>query len=165
MKKLVMRFLELAKADNVDPTGETSNIGEVISKIKSNLVFDEFDIDSEKMSAENLKISPDNLELILRNLLRNSMEHGASKVKLSSKNSEKGFDLIIFDNGQGISQGNKEKIFTAFFTTKREKGGTGLGLDIVKSILISHGGDIRLMDSNQGAKFNLLIPIEYSKAI
>jgi signal transduction histidine kinase len=46
----------------------------------------------------------------------------------------------VVDNGVGIAQGDREKIFLPFFTTK--PSGTGLGMSIVKKIVDLHGGDI-----------------------
>ena len=160
LKKLVMRLLELAKADNLKPSEETSNIGDVLNRLKDNLVFNGLEIDSKNIGQERIKISPDNLEAILRNLITNSMEHGAGKVLLSTESSNGYLNLIIADDGEGVSERNKEKIFNAFFTTKRTKGGTGLGLGIVKSILSAHDGSIDLAESDKGTKFNLNIPFD-----
>ena len=61
--------------------------------------------------------------------------------------------LFIFfkDEGEGISGEVPEKIWEPFFTTK--EGGTGLGLGIVKNIIESHGGSVRIDNrSKRGAK-------------
>ena len=44
---------------------------------------------------------------------------------------------------------NREKIFDAFFTTRRDTGGTGMGLAIVQAVMTSHGGSIRLLPSDR----------------
>ncbi|MEK6747562.1 MAG: HAMP domain-containing sensor histidine kinase [Pseudomonadota bacterium] len=66
--------------------------------------------------------------------------------------------ISIHDNGQGISPANMEKIFTPFFTTKREQGGTGLGLVIIRSLLNAYNAEIRCKPSNTGAIFVILFP-------
>nr|HPJ14916.1 HAMP domain-containing sensor histidine kinase [Spirochaetota bacterium]HPM35880.1 HAMP domain-containing sensor histidine kinase [Spirochaetota bacterium] len=43
--------------------------------------------------------------------------------------------MIYSDNGRGISEENLSKIFTPFFTTKKDKGGTGIGLSLVKNLI------------------------------
>jgi signal transduction histidine kinase len=63
--------------------------------------------------------------------------------------------LAVADNGQGISKANRDKVFTPFFTTRRASGGTGLGLEICRSVLKAHGASIALGESDQGATFIL----------
>ncbi|MFN3785451.1 MAG: ATP-binding protein, partial [Thiothrix sp.] len=54
--------------------------------------------------------------------------------------------------------------FTPFFTTKRSKGGTGLGLEIITSILKAYGGSIRLGEAEQGAAFEFQLLLQDPKA-
>jgi signal transduction histidine kinase len=65
----------------------------------------------------------------------------------------------VADNGEGISSGNRDRVFEPFFTTRRESGGTGMGLQIVRSMLQAHGGTIELLPSTSGAAFELRIPL------
>ena len=51
------------------------------------------------------------------------------------------------------------KVFEPFFTTRRETGGTGMGLQIVRSMLEAHGGRIALLPSEAGASFELIVPL------
>ena len=50
----------------------------------------------------------------------------------------------VTDSGNGIPEAYHEKIFESLFTTKKEKGGTGLGLGLVKKIIKAHNGIIRV---------------------
>ena len=52
----------------------------------------------------------------------------------------------------------RDKIFDAFFTTRRDTGGTGMGLAIVQAVMTSHGGSIRLLPTDQGVAFELQFP-------
>lgn len=61
--------------------------------------------------------------------------------------------LSISDNGPGINDDIKEKIFEPFYTTKPKEKATGLGLSIVKQIVERHGGDLDLTTDNQGTTF------------
>ena len=63
--------------------------------------------------------------------------------------------LNVSDNGAGISPGNRPHIFEAFFTTKRETGGTGMGLTIVANLLQAHGATVALTPTTQGAAFTV----------
>jgi signal transduction histidine kinase len=70
---------------------------------------------------------------------------------------QKGLAITICDDGPGIADADKEKIFTPFFTTK--EGGTGLGLPISRRIIESYGGTLTCADSpHGGACFTILLP-------
>lgn len=70
--------------------------------------------------------------------------------------------ICISDNGKGISEENKTKIYNNFFTTKPVGHGTGLGMSITKNIIVNkHHGRIEF-DSviNEGSHFSLIIPVK-----
>ena len=68
--------------------------------------------------------------------------------------------ISVTDNGNGIPDSIKEKIFQPFFTTKPTGQGTGLGLSLSYDIIKAHGGELK-MDSaeNVGTTFSILLPI------
>ena len=67
--------------------------------------------------------------------------------------------MQVSDDGEGVSPNNRSQIFDSFFTTRRDSGGTGMGLAIVRAMLDAHGGAIRLLDSERGTAFELTIPV------
>ena len=73
-------------------------------------------------------------------------------------------NIVIRDNGEGISEDNLRKIFDPFFTTKEVGKGTGMGLAVVHGIVHNHGGHI-VVDSKpgKGTTFNLLLPCVNNK--
>ena len=90
------------------------------------------------------------LRLVLDHLIGNARAHGATEVSVSYDGT-----LVVQDNGSGVSEGNATRIFEPFFTTKRETGGTGMGLSIVRRTLEVHGAQIALVQSDQGARFEI----------
>jgi len=102
-------------------------------------------------------IPPDILETVLVNLLDNSRQNGASSVAITLSRAADGWSLIVADDGKGITPANTEKIFTPFFTTRRDDGGTGLGLGIVQSLLRAYGGEISLDSTARGASFRIKV--------
>ncbi|QUJ76520.1 HAMP domain-containing histidine kinase [Sulfitobacter albidus] len=94
-------------------------------------------------------LAAQDLEVVLSQLAQNSRAHGATRMTLTL-----GTDgLVICDNGTGISAGNRDRVFDPFFTTRRTKGGTGMGLSIVRMLLAARGARIALADSTQGTAF------------
>ncbi len=78
------------------------------------------------------------LEQVFHNLLRNALEATPPGGMVTVKVERKGFEII--DNGIGLSEDAKDKLFSPFFTTKPQ--GTGLGLSTVRKIIEAHGGTI-----------------------
>lgn len=68
--------------------------------------------------------------------------------------------LVVYDNGCGISDEMKNKVFKPFFTSKRPGEGTGLGLSISYDIIQSHGGQMQMESTlNEFTRFTIRIPI------
>lgn len=67
-------------------------------------------------------------------------------------------DILIIDNGPGVSPENREKIMEAFFTTKGTGHGTGLGLSISKAIVEAHHGSLVLMSAEKHTTFRMRFP-------
>jgi signal transduction histidine kinase len=65
----------------------------------------------------------------------------------------------VTDNGAGIPEDLRERIFEPFFSTKGEGKGTGLGLSIVRNILHQHGAEIEVESSlGEGTTFIVTLP-------
>jgi signal transduction histidine kinase len=64
----------------------------------------------------------------------------------------------VGNNGPPIPSKVQERIFEAFFTTKPAGEGTGLGLDIVRRILVDHGGDIGVASDEKATVFTVTLP-------
>ena len=90
-------------------------------------------------------ISEDVFEPVITQLIGNARAHGASEIEIRWD----GNQLSISDNGPGISEGNKNRVFDPFFTTRRDKGGTGMGLSIVRRMLEAQGASIALADASR----------------
>ncbi|MEX0317240.1 MAG: sensor histidine kinase [Ruegeria sp.] len=103
---------------------------------------------------ELIPLAESGLSIVLQHLLKNSQRHGATRVRLTAERGR----LIVQDNGPGISEGNRDRIFVPFFTTAREKGGTGMGLTIATNLLGAHGARIALVPSEEGARFEIVFP-------
>ncbi|MFP4558486.1 MAG: PAS domain S-box protein [Archaeoglobaceae archaeon] len=114
----------------------------------------------DKYEGINLKVEGDctvvadhSLTSVFDNLVRNSFTHGkADRIDIKITNKVEVCQVEVTDNGQGIPDDIRERVFEKGFSTN----GTGLGLYIVKKTVERYGGSIQLKDSQQGTTFVLL---------
>lgn len=161
LKKLVSRLLELARADALEPSNQHSSLAKQLDSMRSRYKDRGLNVSYETIPDISLAIAPDALETVLNNLMENSLQHGADTLNISADSDENLFQLTLHDNGKGISKANRDKIFTPFFTTRRNTGGTGLGLEIISSLLKAYQGEITLGDTETGAEFIITLPLAH----
>lgn len=99
------------------------------------------------------------MRTVFAQLIGNAAEHGSTELRVAARREGQWLAVQVEDNGAGISEGNRDRIFEPFFTTRRESGGTGMGLQIVRSMLAAHGGRIELAPSTSGAAFDIRLPM------
>ena len=157
LKHLVTRLLELARADVLAPSQQDSYLPEVIFSLQNRYKERGLFLSYTDLPNNALAIAPDALEIVLNNLFENSLQHCANQLKISAVRQDYIVLIYLHDNGSGVSTANRTKIFTPFFTTRRNNGGTGLGLEITTSLLKAYGGKIELADSSEGALFVLTL--------
>jgi signal transduction histidine kinase len=79
---------------------------------------------------------------------------------LKSPSGDFGVKVVVKDNGPGIPDSIKEKIFQPFFTTKPTGQGTGLGLSLAYDIVKRHGGELKVeTKEGEGSAFSIHLPI------
>jgi two-component system NtrC family sensor kinase len=118
-----------------------------------------------------IKVVTQDLGRVFLNLINNAFYAVNEKAKLgsngyqpevivSSKKNENGVEISVKDNGNGIPDANKEKIFQPFFTTKPTGSGTGLGLSLSYDIIKAHGGELRVIsEEGKGTEMKITLPI------
>ena len=97
---------------------------------------------------------------ILENLLRNALEAGALRI-MASLVQERGVAVVtVADDGPGVPEGERERIFDLYYTTRPD--GTGLGLSLANQMAAALDGKLALADkpglSGRGARFTLELP-------
>ncbi len=161
LEKLVSRLLELAKADAMQASSESSDLKRCFRTLAMRYKEKGLSVNvTPNDYPSKVAIANDVLETIFTNLLENSLQHQAEEVAISIAHKDNNLEITVHDNGVGISTANVERIFTPFFTTRRNQGGTGLGLDIVASLLQTWHGDIQLQDVSKGAAFLIILRIK-----
>ena len=95
---------------------------------------------------------------VFSNLGRNAFEAGATHLTVTSHVSTQKIEIHLADNGPGFLEIEKKQLFKPFAGSTKEKG-TGLGLVIVRDIMKAHGGDIELLDQEEGTTFLISMPM------
>ncbi len=114
---------------------------------------------------EKIKVSPQEIGRVLLNIFNNgfhALEKNQSPKKLlvTIKNLNEKVQITVNDNGMGMTEATKNKIFQPFFTTKPTGEGTGLGLSMAYDIITKgHNGTIKVdSELNKGTTFTIEIP-------
>ena len=104
----------------------------------------------------------DRIEQVIINLLDNAIKFtpDGGKITLYSRVRGDKAEITVQDNGPGVAEEDRDKIFDRFFTADRAHTagkGTGLGLSICKRIMDMHGQSLRLLDTAEGAAFRFTL--------
>jgi signal transduction histidine kinase len=111
----------------------------------------------------SVKVDAEQIQQLLLNLVQNALAstEGTSRkpeLTLFARRDGDTVELEVRDNGRGIAPADRERIFDAFYSTK--KAGTGLGLAIAQRIAHAHGGRLTVdSDLEFGSKFVLSLPL------
>lgn len=148
LTRLVQRLLELTRAESTSQRGECEAL-----QIAKEAAVQDSRISVTGAQAKTA-MPKEALQAVLGHLIENAFQHGGKQVTLTVT----GRELTVADDGPGISQANRAKVFDTFFTTARESGGTGMGLSIARALMRAFGGELGLDSAASGATFRLRLP-------
>jgi signal transduction histidine kinase len=137
----------------------------------------------ESGESPEMWLDPDKLDQVLANLVENALRHGGGVVEIDVRFTDvavdggsgsdvdggagsdvdgravPGVEVVVSDHGDGIPTSTRARIFTKFWRGGNRRGGTGLGLFIVKGIVEAHGGTITTGQTDGGgAQFRFTLP-------
>jgi len=174
LTNLVNELLMLTKLDqHIKHEMKNENIKEIVEEVYPQLkiLAGERKVDLELMDNLLVKANRNQIKQIIYNLVQNAIQHtdeksGVVSISVNSINKPSGHYLVlkINDNGSGIPEKDLFMIFDRFYRSEvhrsRKYGGYGLGLSIVKSIVDSHMGEIRVSSElNKGTSFSIFIKL------
>lgn len=101
------------------------------------------------------------LNQIWGNLIDNALDavSESGHVEVTASREGKQVAVRVIDDGEGIPEGARGHIFDPFFTTKSVGAGTGLGLDIVRRLVVHNDGEIRVESEPGRTEFTVLLPV------
>ena len=139
-------FNATMKTNFDDTIGNINIIPQDIGRVILNLITNAFYVvDEKKKQSVFAKIAADKYE---------------PTVSLTTKKVAGKIAITVADNGNGIADAIKEKIFQPFFTTKPTGQGTGLGLSLAYDIVKAHGGEFKVeTEEGEGSQFIIQIPV------
>lgn len=129
------------------------------NKFKSGIILEK----QYEASHPTISCLPGQLNQVFMNIITNAIqaveEQENPKVIIRTESTEEKVVIKITDNGTGIPNGLKQKIFEPFYTTKPVGQGTGLGLAISYNIIVKHKGTIEVESSPGNTTFIITLPV------
>jgi signal transduction histidine kinase len=114
-------------------------------------------VDFEEIPYLKLKVNRLLVHKVFKNLLDNAINaiDGLDEqwIRISFKEYDDKLNIFITDSGQGIPKEDQDKIFESFFTTKGVNKGSGIGLDLCRTIMVKHKGDLFLNAKDKNTQF------------
>ncbi|MEI9849821.1 MAG: HAMP domain-containing sensor histidine kinase [Sphingomonas sp.] len=152
LSRLVQRLLDLARADMASVEDGASVDAAAVARRLARQLGDKA-LRIKVAAAPGLPsahVTEDALETVLATLIGNSRQAGAKRVTIALTPEDGRVAIRVSDDGQGIGEADRARVFEPFFTGRRERGGTGLGLPIARSLLAATGGTLTLEPSEKG---------------
>jgi len=126
-------------------------------------------VDTHAVSGAQVDGNADQLLRVVRNLLDNAARHARSRVEVSLNESATDVTLRVVDDGPGIPDADRERVFERFARVDDARGrhgdgdgdggGAGLGLAIVHDVVVAHGGTVAV-ENTPGAAFTVVLPVQ-----
>ncbi|AOK12089.1 MULTISPECIES: ATP-binding protein [Burkholderia] len=127
------------------------------------LLYPERAIESRIAIASDLRVKMDRrlMSYAMRNLLRNASKYANARIVVGIALEHGNIAIFVEDDGPGVPESERERIFDAFVRLDRRTGGYGLGLAITRQVLHAHNGRIAVVDPVVlgGARFEISWPI------
>ncbi len=169
LERIVSETLEFVRP--VMPKFEYADVNEVVEQT-FNMMAGEINEDQVVTTKdyqdglEKIWMDTDQIRQVLLNIFRNAIHamEDAGMLSVITEGDSENVRIHISDTGHGIAEENKNKLFTAFFTTKST--GSGLGLTVSAQIIKKHGGSIEVeSQEGGGSTFLITLPVHTKEEI
>ena len=162
MTSMLDSYVSFVKTESPEPI-ETIIINELIGDIVKTVEKNGVELTIKEKNTIQTSGRQIQLKRAFNNIIDNSKRY-AKKIEIILYTNEKDCVIEFNDDGEGIPRDKYEDVFKPFFTLdpsrNKLKGESGLGLTITRDIIRSHGGDVKLSDSNLGGlQLKVLLPL------
>ncbi len=167
--EVVQRLRKLVRSGTVSKSRH--NINQIIRNILLLFEYETKKTGTELVfypleSMESLYLDEIQIQQILVNLVKNSLDsiadadYANGRIEIRVIQADDEIEISVTDNGPGVPDEYRVRLFESFFTTKPK--GVGLGLSICKSIAAAHGGNLQYSQPREGgSRFTLTLPMEW----
>lgn len=154
--------LALAREDSIMERSDRVDVSALVENICDDLTDVGMDVSCTVERGVTVTCRPFSLRRAIRNLAENGVKYG-QRSRLTLTASDRHVAITIDDDGPGIPQEQLEKALLPFVrlegSRSRETGGAGLGLAITRSIVLNHGGELKLSNRPEGGlRAEILLP-------
>jgi len=154
MQDMVASTLAFIREDAAREPRVTVDIGSLLARVCDDIADAGYEVTLADVPRWQLvACHPVSLRRALSNVIDNAVKYG-DRAMVSIVIEDTALKILVEDDGPGIAQELQEDVFRPFLrleeSRNRETGGTGLGLSVARTILRSHGGDIRLKNRAEG---------------
>ncbi len=158
LKELADSFARFARLPDAKP--EPLELSALLDDAVTLYATRGIEVSREYAAAPPVLADPTQLRTVLTNLVKNAVEavDGDGRLTLTVRPVPDAVELRVADNGPGIAESVRDRLFTPYVTTKGSRG-TGLGLALSHRIILEHGGSIEARDAEGGgACFVIRLP-------
>lgn len=170
LEKMIKDLLIISKLDRIDlefiktPTSIKSIIEKSSRLLQTQIERKNLQL-IIKVDDYRLMLEEQKFHQVMVNLLSNALQytdHGS--ITIEGEKLQEFYQLKVIDTGIGMDEEHLPFVFKRFYRVdaarSRESGGSGLGLSIVKNVVVKHGGQIKVISQiNQGTTFTILLPV------
>ncbi len=150
---------------NAETVSVAESLDEVLLDLEGEIQYADAEIKSDISPDARVRLSKRNLSSILQNLISNSLKYRepSRNLKVAVESGKHNNDYVLVsvrDNGIGIAENNKDKIFRMYQRLHNDSKGTGVGMAIVKRIVDNVGGKVEVESTlGEGSTFNIYLPV------
>ena len=153
MQRMTEATLAFAREESAREETRPVDLSALVDSLCDDLTELGMEVTFAEAGRAPLSCRPVSLKRALRNMIENAVAYG-HRARVALKGSADGFAIVIDDDGPGIPEEDRERVFGPFVrleeSRSRETGGIGIGMAIARSIVRAHGGDITLENRPEG---------------
>jgi signal transduction histidine kinase len=147
---LAEQLLDLQRLERIAPLRDGVDLGHIARGVAADIaplvITGGGDLEVADLGGRPVRGDPAAIERVLANLIQNAVDHGGRNVTLRIE----GASIEVEDDGPGIPQGERDRVFDPFHRLRARGTGSGLGLNLVRQVMTLHGGAALALEAPAG---------------